>query len=158
MAENVQLRLMKLEDIDHVLEVEKSSFPSPWTRDAFYNELLKNHFAYYVVAQVGQKIVGYCGVWLIMDEAHITNIAVHPEYRGRKIGKCLLRNMMVFAQMQGAKKMTLEVRPSNHAALNLYEQLGFVRSGIRKGYYTDNHEDAIIMWADLEDEDEVIGH
>ena len=63
-----------------------------------------------------------------------------------------------FAQMQGAKKMTLEVRPSNHAALNLYEQLGFVRSGIRKGYYTDNHEDAIIMWADLEDEDEVIGH
>ncbi|WP_199900114.1 ribosomal protein S18-alanine N-acetyltransferase [Caldalkalibacillus mannanilyticus] len=149
--EDIHFRLMKVEDIPGILEVEHQSFTTPWTADAFYNELINNHFAYYIIAEMEHKVVGYCGVWVIVDEAHITNVAVHPEYRGRKIGEYLMRHIISLSMMYGAAKMTLEVRVSNRSAQNLYKKLGFTEHGIRKGYYTDNHEDAIIMWVNLDE-------
>lgn len=149
----VYYRLMTLQDVQAIMEVEKASFSSPWTEDAFHNELLKNHFAYYIVAEVApRKVVGYCGVWIIVDEGHITNVAVHPDYRGHKIGKNLLIQMMYFSMMQGATKMTLEVRVSNEFAQELYKSVGFKAEGIRPGYYSDDLEDALIMWVNLEQE------
>jgi ribosomal-protein-alanine N-acetyltransferase len=147
--EGIHFRLMKVEDIDKVMAVEQASFSTPWSADAFLNEVINNHFAYYIVAEVEKRIVGYCGVWVIIDEAHITNVAVLPDYRGKKIGEQLLINMINLSMMYGAKKMTLEVRVSNHVAQALYKKLGFEEHGIRKGYYTDNHEDAIIMWVNF---------
>jgi [ribosomal protein S18]-alanine N-acetyltransferase len=88
-------------------------------------------------------------MWVIIDEAHITNIAIDPEMRGRKLGERLLRQMMRIAWVKGAERITLEVRVSNRIAQNLYKKLGFAPHGIRKGYYSDNHEDALIMWSDL---------
>jgi ribosomal-protein-alanine N-acetyltransferase len=142
-------RKMTLADVEGVSRVEQASFPTPWSKQAFYNELVNNHFAYYMVVEDNQLIVAYCGMWVIMDEAHITNIAVLPEYRGNKIGETLLRMMMVKAKMDGAQRMTLEVRPSNQVALRLYTKLGFEATGVRPNYYSDNKEDAIIMWVEL---------
>ncbi|MGX9708635.1 ribosomal protein S18-alanine N-acetyltransferase [Laceyella tengchongensis] len=150
----VTFRPMELLDLTRIAEVENLSFPTPWPRKAFYNELVLNQFAYYTVVCVDGEIVGYCGFWLILDEAHITNVAIHPDYRGRGLGKRLLLHVMQLARELGATSMTLEVRVSNHVAQALYEQLGFVRSGVRKAYYTDNKEDAIIMWVTLHEQDE----
>lgn len=149
--QEITYRLMKVEDVDQIMEVERSSFATPWIKDAFVNELTNNHFAYYIVAVHQERLIGYCGVWVIIDEAHITNIAVHPDYRGKQIGENLLRRVIYLSMVYGATKMTLEVRVSNHVAQALYEKLGFVRKGLRKGYYTDNQEDAIIMWVNLDE-------
>ncbi|MBC7325732.1 MAG: ribosomal protein S18-alanine N-acetyltransferase, partial [Moorella sp. (in: Bacteria)] len=108
--------------------------------------IYNNNFAYYYIAQAGGQVVGYAGMWIILDEAHITNVAVHPHYRGRRLGELLLRVLMQEALHLGADRMTLEVRVSNRPAQRLYERLGFTRAGVRKGYYNDNREDAIIMW------------
>lgn len=143
------IRVMNIQDIGHIMEVEHASFTCPWTEEAFYNELSQNVFAHYFVAEVNQKVIGYCGVWIIIDEAHITNVAVHPQYRGQKIGKALMEQIIHYSIQQGARKMTLEVRESNKLAQYMYGQLGFVSAGMRKGYYTDNQEDAIIMLAKL---------
>lgn len=137
---------MRQEDLDHVIEIESASFPTPWSRNAFASELFHNSRACYLVASVGERVVGYIGTWLILDEAHVTNIAVHPDYRRQGIGETLLRSMMTVAASRGAKRMTLEVRVSNRPAQRLYEKLGFARIGLRRGYYHDNNEDAIIMW------------
>lgn len=139
---------MGLEHLDQVLEIEKVSFPSPWSRSAFAYELLQNNFACYLVALAGDRVVGYGGMWLILDEAHITNIAVHPDWRMKQIGRALMREMMRLAVTLGINRMTLEVRPSNAAARRLYTLLGFGERGMRKRYYTDTNEDAIIMWND----------
>lgn len=149
--EKVRYRLMNVPDIEQIMEVETTSFKTPWSADAFMNELINNHFAYYIIAQIGQRIIGYCGVWIIIDEAHITNVAVHPDYRGNKIGENLMRHIITLSMSYGAKKMTLEVRVSNKIAQALYNKFGFEEHGIRKGYYTDNQEDAIIMWVNLDD-------
>ncbi|MGG1291829.1 ribosomal protein S18-alanine N-acetyltransferase [Bacillus smithii] len=147
--EHIQYRFMRIEDIDEVMEVEHSSFTLPWTKESFYYELEQNHFAHYLVVVVNDKVAGYCGSWIILDEAHVTNIAVLPQYRGRGFGEALLRKMMELARGLGAKTMTLEVRVSNMPAQSLYKKLGFQKGGIRKGYYTDNQEDALIMWVNL---------
>ncbi len=143
-------RLMTEDDIDEVLVLERRSFTLPWSREAFYNELNHNQYALYIVLEDEGKIVGYCGAWLVIDEAHITNIAILPEYRGRRLGEGLLRKMMDIAIERGAKVMTLEVRVSNIIAQSLYEKLGFQKGGIRKRYYTDNGEDALVMWVNLQ--------
>lgn len=147
--EEIQYRLMRIPDIGQIVEVEQASFSTPWSADAFFNELTNNHFAYYIVAEIDKRVIGYCGVWVIIDEAHITNVAVHPDYRGKKIGEDLMRHIITLSKSNGAKKMTLEVRVSNQTALALYHKFGFEEHGIRKGYYTDNQEDAIIMWVNL---------
>jgi [ribosomal protein S18]-alanine N-acetyltransferase len=149
MKDTITFRLMQPEDIDQVWRIEKLSFPCPWSREAFYNELYHNHFANYLVMTDGDQVIGYCGVWIIVDEAHITNIAVLPEYRGKGLGEELMKKTMELAKHLGATKMTLEVRVSNHVAQSLYRKLGFQNGGIRKQYYTDNQEDALVMWVNL---------
>lgn len=150
-GEEISFRLMKVDDLEQLMEVEHASFTTPWTKEAFFHELVHNDFAYYVVAVKDERIVGYCGVWIIMDEAHITNVAVHPKVRGRRIGEMLMRQVISLSMAYGATRMTLEVRVSNQVAQGLYKKLGFKETGIRKGYYTDNHEDALIMWVDLDE-------
>ncbi|WP_017729462.1 ribosomal protein S18-alanine N-acetyltransferase [Halalkalibacterium ligniniphilum] len=149
MDKQERIRFMTVEDIEAVLHVEEHSFSVPWSRTAFTNELTNNQFARYVVYEVDEHVVGYCGVWVVYDEAHITNIAVLPEYRGGKRGEALLAYIMEFAKLMGAKKMTLEVRVSNEVAQRLYRKYGFQDGGIRKNYYTDNLEDALVMWVML---------
>lgn len=144
---------MAEEHLDQVLAIEKVSFPTPWSRNSYLRELSDNQFAYYYVCLQGDKVLGYMGMWLIIDEAHVTTIAVHPEYRGRYLGKVLLEELMARAVALGADKITLEVRPSNLVAQRLYRRVGFVPAGLRKGYYTDTKEDAIIMWKHLLDID-----
>ncbi|MDO7907232.1 ribosomal protein S18-alanine N-acetyltransferase [Paenibacillus sp. JX-17] len=143
-------RMMRLEDIPDVLVIEEESFTLPWTQEAFRNELTNNHFARYMIMELDHQPIGYAGMWTIMDEAHITNIAVRTAYRGRKLGERLLDELMRTAAYMGMVRMTLEVRVSNHVAQGLYEKKGFRPAGLRKGYYSDNNEDAMIMWADLE--------
>ncbi|MCZ8515669.1 ribosomal protein S18-alanine N-acetyltransferase [Paenibacillus filicis] len=143
-------RPMRVEDIPEVCDIEHEAFATPWTSGAFVNELTNNQFARYVVLEGEEgEVAGYGGMWLIMEEAHVTNIAIRDKYRGRKLGKRLLAELQCTAAFYGAVRMTLEVRPSNLVAQALYEQMGFRSVGVRRGYYTDNKEDAIIMWADL---------
>ncbi len=147
-GEEVVIDEMRLEDLDEVVEIERLSYRTPWSRRAFLSELRDNAYADYIVARQGGRVVGYAGMWLLCDEAHITNIAVHPAYRGRKIGDLLLTHLERRAAQRGMKSMTLEVRPSNPVAQALYSKHGFVPRGIRRGYYSDTREDAIIMWKD----------
>jgi ribosomal-protein-alanine N-acetyltransferase len=145
----LEFRSMQIEDIPAICEIEVEAFATPWTAEAFYNELVNNHFARYMVMEYAGVVVGYAGMWLIVDEAHITNIAISLPYRGRKWGELLLVELQKTAAFMGAGRMTLEVRVSNLIALRLYGKLGFYPVGTRRGYYSDNNEDAIIMWADL---------
>lgn len=149
----VQFRPLIEDDIPSLVEIEKLSFTTPWSEQAFHQELRHNQFARYTTAVWADRVIAYCGVWLIVDEAHLTNIAVHPEFRGEKVGERLLTHVMAIAKVNGANKMTLEVRPSNKTALNLYKKLGFVHKGTRAKYYPDDHEDAWIMWVNLDDND-----
>ncbi|MDK2992536.1 MAG: [ribosomal protein S18]-alanine N-acetyltransferase [Clostridiales bacterium] len=142
----VQVTEMRLSDLDDVEEIERLCFPTPWSKEAFRTEIMRNFCARYAVARLNGRVVGYIGMWLVIDEAHITNVAVHPDYRHRGIGEKLMRYMMKMAVDIGISRMTLEVRKSNIVAQKLYKKLGFEESGIRKGYYLSNNEDAIIMW------------
>lgn len=146
---SIQFRSMRMEDIPEICAIEKEAFPTPWSKEAFRNELIHNFYAHYLVMQWKDEIVGYGGMWTVMDEAHITNIAIRKDFRGKKLGNRLMKEMQDTARMLGAKKMMLEVRPSNTVAQHLYQKFGFRSKGIRKGYYTDNHEDALIMVAEL---------
>ncbi|MFY9176133.1 MAG: ribosomal protein S18-alanine N-acetyltransferase [Caldicoprobacterales bacterium] len=144
--EELWIRPMKVEDIDEVLKIERLCFSTPWSREAFRAEIEGNHCARYLVAELGGLVVGFGGMWIILDEAHITNIGVHPHYRGRGIGEAIMRGLIETASRLKVEGMTLEVRVSNVIAQNLYKKLGFVSVGVRKGYYSDNGEDALIMW------------
>ncbi|WP_028563143.1 ribosomal protein S18-alanine N-acetyltransferase [Paenibacillus pinihumi] len=143
-------RSMQLEDVPVICQIEQQAFTSPWTAEAFINELTNNHFARYMVMEWEDKVIGYGGMWTIMDEAHVTNIAVCEGYRGQGLGERLLHELQRTAVFFGAGRMTLEVRVSNEPAKNLYRKLGFEPSGVRPGYYSDNGEDALIMWAELD--------
>ncbi|MEN6372369.1 MAG: ribosomal protein S18-alanine N-acetyltransferase [Armatimonadota bacterium] len=147
MTQLVKIEQMQRGDVQRIMEIEKQCFTTPWHESAYLTELV-NRSAYYVVGRIGDKIVGYSGMWIIMDEAHITTIGVDPEYRGRKIGEQILIAMLEEAQRRGAGRATLEVRESNDVAQNLYRKYGFVPAAIRRGYYSDNNENAIIMWVD----------
>ncbi len=147
--QQVELMEMSLEDIDGVCEIENLSFAIPWSRESFESELLRNDLARYMVAKADGKVVAYGGIWIILDEGHITNIAVHPDYRGRKIGEKIVEALSLKAKENDVMRITLEVRASNNAARALYKKLGFVDSGVRKGYYDDNKEDAVIMWKEF---------
>lgn len=144
--EIAEFRNMTVDDVDIVASIDKQSFPKPWSKETFINELTQNRYATYLLLLVNEKIVGYCGLWVIIDEAHITNIAVLPEYRGKKLGEELLKKTIQIAKEQGAASMTLEVRVSNKIAQNLYAKFGFQIGGLRKNYYTNNGEDAFVMW------------
>ena len=155
-AEEVFVCLMEPKHIAGVCEVENKSFAVPWTERMFYDEL-KNPLARYVVLLDKQNpgnVIAYVGYWKIFDEGHITNVAVHPEWRGKKGATYLLRQMMQLAASEGMKDMTLEVRRSNLAAQGLYTKLGFAVEGVRPNYYEDNGEDALIMWYRVKSKEE----
>ncbi|MFD2670826.1 ribosomal protein S18-alanine N-acetyltransferase [Marinicrinis sediminis] len=144
-----QIRKMTLQDVPAICMIEREAFATPWSEEAFIHELTQNHFACYLVMETGNQIVGYGGMWMVMNEAHITNIAITEAYRGRKWGEKLLDRLQQIAKDYGCSGMTLEVRVSNEIAQQLYRKFGFREEGIRKRYYSDNQEDALIMWADL---------
>ncbi|OPZ93204.1 MAG: ribosomal-protein-alanine N-acetyltransferase [Firmicutes bacterium ADurb.Bin419] len=137
---------LTLNDIDDVMVVEKLSFSIPWSKQAFIEEVTNNKFARYIIAKVDGKTVGYAGLWKVFDEGHITNVAVHPEYRRSGVGYTLVKGLIELSIKENIEKLTLEVRRSNIAAQNLYAKFGFRSEGFRKEYYADNKEDAIIMW------------
>src|SRR5512146_2810403 len=134
-------------DVPHVVRIERASFNTTWPADAFYNELTTNKMAHYFVGRVGDEIVAYGGIWVIFEDSHITTIAVDPRHRGRKYGEILLLRLIEEAIERGAAWMTLEVRESNVGAQQLYRKYGFTTVTIRKGYYSDNNENALVMWA-----------
>lgn len=140
------LREMIEKDIDEVLEIERASFSTPWSRESFQKEVTENALAVYIVAEVDMELVGYGGLWKILDEGHITNVAVKKESRGKGIGDALVMGIVDYCDRTGIPNITLEVRESNMVARNLYKKHGFVDAGIRPGYYSDNNEDAVIMW------------
>lgn len=146
----MKIRRMNVLDIDGVWTVEREAFTTPWSRAAFEAEMTDNDLSCYLIVEDQGQIAGYAGMWIIVDEAHVTNIALAESYRGRGWGEALVAALMEKAVERGAVSMTLEVRASNQAAQALYTKLGFAAKGKRRGYYTDNREDALIMWCDLE--------
>lgn len=146
MIDNLKIIPMTEKHLDGVMAVEHLCFSIPWSRDAFLEEITKNAMAIYVVAMNGDVVVGYGGMWKIFDEGHITNIAVHPEFRRCGMGSRIMEKMLEICFGQGIISLTLEVRRSNLAAQRMYEKYGFKTEGIRKGYYSDTGEDAFIMW------------
>lgn len=141
----ITIEAMTPADLPEVLAIEQVSFPTPWSRHAFIGELTQNTSAKYIVARWFGQIIGYAGMWVIADEAHVTNIAVHPDWRRRRVGDRLLLALEEAAVDHGCVDITLEVRRSNFGAQRLYAKHGFEARGLRRGYYTDNNEDAIIM-------------
>jgi [ribosomal protein S18]-alanine N-acetyltransferase len=174
---DIRIRVATEEDIDAMTELDATCFSAPWSRASFEAELTTNQLAWYLVAEElvpeelipeelipeclatkgeadGDKlglIIGYAGLWAIEDEGHITNVAVHPDYRRMHLGSILVEMLIDQTRKEGLKRFTLEVRVSNHAAIALYEKFGFVSVGLRKGYYEDNNEDAMIMWLETEE-------
>jgi ribosomal-protein-alanine N-acetyltransferase len=136
---------MGLEDVAAVHEIERLSFSTPWPASAFEQELRGNRLARYLVARAGDRLVGFAGVWMMVDEAHITTFGVHPDWRRQGIGRQLLLNLAELSIAIGARRMTLEVRVSNDAAQALYGAFGFEVAGRRPRYYSDDGEDALIM-------------
>lgn len=144
----IVVRDMYLADLDDVLVIERSSFPTPWSRQSFLSELVDNTFAVYLVLEFCGRVAAYGGMWLILDEAHVTNVAVLPEFRGHGFGEAMMEGLITRAVERRAQRMTLEVARSNAVAQKLYAKLGFVQLGIRRGYYSNPVEDALIMWRD----------
>ncbi len=140
------VRQAEEKDVKSMAEMDILCFSAPWSEKSFETEIKENPLAFYIVAEIDDKMTGYAGLWLVMDEGHITNVAVHPDFRRRGIGEALISIMLEHTIKNGIKSHTLEVRVSNDAAISLYEKFGFQSAGIRKNYYEDNGEDAIIMW------------
>jgi ribosomal-protein-alanine N-acetyltransferase len=131
--------------IKSIMDINDLSFPVSWSQQSLESEL-DNKFAKYVVLKKGNSIVGYGGMWVIIDEAHITNVAVHPDARGLGAGDIIVEALFRICRKHKVTGITLEVRSSNFVAINLYEKHGFEKESIRPHYYEDNKEDAVIMW------------
>jgi len=141
----ITVGLMTTADVDAVHEIETACFKTPWSKDSFLHEIKENQCARYVVVREDGRAIAYAGVWFIIDEGHITNIAVHPDKRGMGYGEMVTKAMIQLAADSGMNVMTLEVRRSNEIAQKLYHKLGFIDVGYRKKYY-ENTEDALIMF------------
>ncbi len=136
---------MGFDDLTQVQAIERASFTSPWPPNAYRSELESNRLANYLVARIAGHVVGYGGMWLMVDEAHITTFAIHPRWRRQRIGERLLLAFLDLAMHRMAHEATLEVRLSNLPARRLYEKYGFRPVGLRPRYYSDDNEDALIM-------------
>lgn len=147
---NIEIIKACEDHINDIMVIENLSFKIPWSRQAILEEITKNKFALYNCARTEMQVVGYAGMWHVCDEGHITNIAVHPEFRGNGIGSALMESLVEYAESAGISGMTLEVRKSNITAQALYRKYGFENGGTRKAYYADNNEDAIIMWKKMQ--------
>jgi ribosomal-protein-alanine N-acetyltransferase len=144
----LNIRAMTLDDIEAVCRIDRASFPTPWPERSYRFELTRNPAAQLFVAEqngVAQEIIGYVGMWFIVDEVHISTLAVAPGFRRRGFGEKLLASALTFAASRCVNKTTLEVRVSNHSAIQLYRKYGFEIVGRRKAYYRSNREDAYIM-------------
>ncbi len=144
---SITIRQMRLDDIEYVSRLERRCYTLPWSSSAYVTEVGNSNAYYTVATQPDGTIVGYCGMWVIMDELHMTTIAVDPTVRGLKIGERLLLDLIQEGIRRGAERATLEVRERNAVAHNLYVKYGFEDVAVRKNYYSDNGENAIIMWA-----------
>jgi ribosomal-protein-alanine N-acetyltransferase len=138
---------MRVEHIPDVLRIEALCFASPWPRNAFRNELTENKLAHYFIGCCGDEIVSYGGLWVILEDAHITTIAVDPTWQRQGLGERMLVRLIDEAIDLGASWITLEVRESNSAAQQLYQKYGFSIVNTRRAYYSDNDENALVMWA-----------
>jgi [ribosomal protein S18]-alanine N-acetyltransferase len=163
LRQQLSLELMRESDVGTVQEIERDIFSTPWPRNAYYRELASRSSAHYVVlrqepglersaaqrsAEFDHTVIGYGGMWRMYDEAHVTTIGVRLDLQHRGFGRILFAGLVQAAYDMGAKWITLEVRTSNENAMRMYEAFGFKVIGRRKGYYTDNGEDAIVMWSD----------
>jgi ribosomal-protein-alanine N-acetyltransferase len=141
------------QDKDGLHRVERACFALPWSADELISDAAENILAIYYVAETAAGgaeplLVGYAGLWVVMDEGHITNVAVDPDYHRQGIAAMLLQQLLKAAREKGAERFTLEVKRTNAAAIALYERFGFRKAGCRKGYYQEDGEDAIIMWTE----------
>lgn len=136
---------MKLYHIDSVLKISEESFPVSWSKESYINEV-KNPLAHYLVATLNNQVIGFVGAWIVVGEANITNIAVSKNFRRQGIANLLMDSILKLCKENDATDINLEVRASNIKAQNLYKKFGFIEEGIRKKYYEDNKEDAILMW------------
>jgi ribosomal-protein-alanine N-acetyltransferase len=143
----MQIDAMAAADLPAVLRIEGLSFTTSWPMHAFANEIRDNKLAHYYVGRLDGQIVAYGGIWVILEDSHITTIAVHPDFRRLKLGEEMLLRLLDRAIAQGASWITLEVRESNDAAQKLYRKYGFTTVSTRRGYYSDNGENALVMWA-----------
>jgi|PlaIllAssembly_1097288.scaffolds.fasta_scaffold00532_2 ribosomal-protein-alanine N-acetyltransferase len=147
---------MSMMDLPGVLEIERLSFPAAWSERMFRDELKSPLSRNFVARRASDlRVAGYINFWIFAGEVHLNNVAVHPELRGKGIGSLLLGHMVMKAKHEDARWLTLEVRPSNRAAIALYEKFGFKVKGIRPRYYTDTLEDAFIMWSEVEKNREI---
>lgn len=140
----IKIREMQLDDLEQVMTIEEANFSVPWTETGFFTFLLRED-TLFLVAEEGEKILGYCGVVTVQDEGDITNVAVEKNSQNQGIGKKLLEEMFQRTQKAGVCRLFLEVRAGNAAALHLYEKMGFVQMGIRKNYYEQPVEDGVVM-------------
>ena len=140
------VRRAEAKDVDRIAELEIECFTTPWTRESVYQDVVENPRALYVVAEIEGLVIGYAGIWSIVDEGHITNVAVDPKFRKLHVGSAIISVLLDVTQKAGVERHTLEVRRSNEPAIKLYEKFGFEVAGERKGYYQDEGEDALIMW------------
>ena len=149
-------RLAGDDDLDAVAALEAASFSNPWTRSMLERELEQPTSArVYILRLPHVRVAAFCSCWVIADELHINTIAVEPARRREGLGKCLMQHVLADVSREGVRRATLEVRRSNTAALNLYENLGFAVASVRKRYYTQPEEDALILWRETGAGDQV---
>ena len=153
----VTIRPMRLEDLEQVVAIDQLSFSLPWPAHSFRYELIENDVSRQWVAAANDEVIAMIIVWLIMDEAHIATVAVHPEYRGRGIGRQILLTALRECAAHGALSATLEVRERNAIAIDMYRKLGFKVVGRRKRYYQDTNEDAILMTLETQELKSITG-
>ncbi|MGN0710657.1 MAG: ribosomal protein S18-alanine N-acetyltransferase [Anaerovoracaceae bacterium] len=146
------IRMAEEKDAAEMAALDKVCFADPWSEASFRQELTENDRAFYIAAEIEGKVVGYAGLWAILDEGHITNVAVSPDYRRKGIGRAIVGTLVEAAEENGLTSFTLEVRESNLPAQALYTEFGFEPAGLRKGYYLDNGENAVIMWRKPQDD------
>lgn len=145
----LRIRPAEEKDIDSIAALEPLCFDDPWTPQMIRSDVMDLPFSTYVLGEVDEKLVGYVGIMVVRDECQVNNVAVHPDYRKKGIGGTLLKTALSFAKQSGAEEAFLEVREGNDDAIRLYESMGFKRLGIRKGYYENNGENAVVMRKDL---------
>lgn len=142
---NCKIRKMRKEDIDEIHAIEVKSFADPWSKSSMETMLEENNKTYCLVGTVNEEVVGYAFTWMIIDEMHIGDIAVREDFRNQGIGIKVMDSLLETAKERGCTVCWLEVRPSNNTALNLYERFGFIQVAVRKKYYSNNGEDALIL-------------
>jgi ribosomal-protein-alanine N-acetyltransferase len=152
--EEISFSALKEGDLEEVLAIEQVCFPTPWTKRMFEEDTVKGNTSVFIVAKLRDTIIGYGGFWLVLNEAHLGNLAVHPQFRHQGIGSGILKKLIELARLKKATLMTLEVRETNEIARALYEKMGFRMVAIRKGYYQDTNEDAYIFLKELDEDGE----